>query len=65
MKTITLNIDDAAMDNLVAIISVRLIGGASGPIEDMLLSILTLIDEGKDQFLIAGCEGKLIVEAVD
>lgn len=60
----TLNIDDEAMDILRGVISVRFVAGASGPIENVLLSILTLVDEGKDRLLLAGCEGKVIVEAI-
>ena len=64
MKKITLNIDEEALERLNAIIGVRFIGGASGPVEDMMLSILTENQNGTDTFLVALCNDKLVVEAV-
>lgn len=61
----TLNIDSEAMDILRGMIAVRFVAGASGRIEDLVLSVLSSVEEGKDRFLVAGCEGKLTWEAID
>lgn len=64
MKTITLNIDDEVLEHLNSVIAIRFVAGASGSVEDMLLSILTEVDNGADAFLIALCNDKLVVEAI-
>lgn len=61
----TLIIDSEAMDILRSVIAVRFVAGASGPVEDVLLSVLSSVDEGKYSFLVAGCDGKLVVEPID
>jgi len=65
ITTLTLDLDDEAMDILNRIIAIRFAAGASGHVEDVLLSILSSVPEGKRRFLLAGCEGKVIVEAID
>lgn len=53
------------MEILNSAIAIRFVAGASGPVEDVFLSILTGVHEGRDRFLLAGCEGKVIVEAIE
>ncbi len=61
-KRIVLNIDEEALSLLNKAISMRFIVGINGPCEDMLLSVLS---NDSEESLIAGCNGKIVVEATD
>ena len=64
VKRIKLNVDEGVLAMLHALLTVRCVMGASGPLENVALTLLTEIEAGKDEFLIGMANGQIIVEAV-
>lgn len=64
MRELKLNVDQETLDLLNSLLTIRVLAGAQGPVETMLVSILCEVAEGKDEFLIAMCDGRVVVEAL-